>query len=1503
MAALLRSIRLLKLSHCSSLRGKINSQGHPIHRLYSGAVGVKGIEACPRQTALRSVCSNRSAWFSAGLRCFSVATESKGVVKDEPSVALRTKQAQQFDWALAKLDSSVRRTGRVTKTLIQRIFHDICRTGYPSSNQALLLLRSCGSLLPEMPFEERSELAHRIWEKLQELGAAYDVSHYNALLKVYLQNEYKFSPTDFLSKMEVANVQPNRVTYQRLIAAYCQNGDIEGASKILGFMKSKDLPITEAVFNSLVTGHSRAGDMESAENILSVMRGAGIEPGPDTYLALLVAYAEEGNMDKIKETLNTVQSKDVSLMDRDLMQVVFSLAKAGHQQYVPEIVECMRHERGYVPDAMNLCLSLTTQGFEDTAFIVLKSFPGLQSELQDGETLNMGNFFLRHCVNMNKSPEKLVYFCTQLKESNLHSSPQQFTLYCALESKNTALAIEVMKKMKEEGLPIRPHYFWPLLVKHQKDKNTQGTLEVLKAMQEMNIHLDVDTYSTYILPTFSSVDSARVALKDAGCAVDNGEFIAAEVRTVAASGTLSELYALLTLPSFPVISLSSFRGSLINGFRGSKDVENMAKITELLYKDSRFGQTDAERAENTAYFLFNLFDGMTESEVQAKEEILREYLNQLSNMNIFIHINIYRGIRNILNLYHVPELTKDVLALVDKQSRENDVAESKVFDGKLAVQEERLEELKSKGKPVGNLFKQLIAALCAEENLAHALELKAQYEDEMTTSCYALLINLCCRHDNPEEALNLKRELARKDSEVMLDANKYMSLVRVLSKHGRIEEAVDILKEMKEKNVRMLDTTVTRLFHILNNASLKGDVATIRHLQDTVFTLGLVKPTSNLCSPLVSAYLERGDVIGALEASIECQKQYNQMPRIHDIICHLVEKGETEPLQKAMDFVSQERGEMMMLYDLYFAFLQTGRYKEARKILETPGLRARAGRLQWFAERCIASQQMEPLENMVEMTAKLFECDRDEMYHYMLRLCKDTNDWQKAEAVWTKMQEENVIPRERSLRLLADILKSNNQEVPFDMPESWYEQPESGEHSEHVKEDSLKMENSTGFSITPARDTKPHDYYRSVLTLSKKGKVEEACKVVKEAHRKGLALGAGSYDILIKALLARGNLKDAMEIKDILEWSGGLSSQIKKIGNRGVEKEIDGWDCDLGGEERRTEGFFPRLIRSVTPETASICRAGCCRPIAMTISASKYIADFKLSEMANNLQIVTRVKQGDIKGALVSFKDMLQNEQVPSILAITRMVQGMGSHGDIQGIQEVESMVKDLGTSVNLSYMLYLNNKALAYIKNGDLDSAVEGLEALYTQNSDGPQKSIAFVFRKVLEANNGDALDKLSAMSERLCNQFAIYRPATDLFLQYIDTGRTEDAKFLLQRCAAVTEQKDLMVAYMTKVSQIPGQTAKIKNLLELVPDFERGNAFTFLLKCYSVDKDLTSAKALYQQMLDEGLQVNELSLKRLALLYKNAGEDVPFEEPPETFKFYADKLKASHTQSSTEN
>ncbi|XP_054885864.1 leucine-rich PPR motif-containing protein, mitochondrial [Poeciliopsis prolifica] len=1415
MAALLRSARLLKFSPSGLLQvpGSRRS-GPPLGRLYSGVPVGRSAAVCSRQLGRVPDSVSRCAWpYTAGcVRSYAVATEQK----DEAGLAVQSKQAQQFDWALTKLDSSVRRTGRITKTLLMRIFHDICRIGYPSGNHALLLLRSCGSLLPELPMEERNELAHRVWDKLQELGTQYDVSHYNALLKVYLQNEFKFSPTDFLAKMEAANVQPNRVTYQRLIAAYCQNGDIEGASTILGFMKSKDLPITEAVFSSLITGHSRAGDIESAANILSVMRGARVEPSPDTYVTLLNAYAEKGDLESMKKTLEAAESADCSLMDRDIMQVILTLAKAGQQQHIPEMIERLRHERGYIPDAMNLCLSLITQGHEDTAFSLLKTFPTLQSETSDSS--NLGNFFLRHCVNRDMAVEKVAHYCKELQELNLHTSPFTFTLSCALEAKKLGMSLELMKMAKEQNLPVRPHYFWPLLTQPLKEKNAAGVVEVVKGMDRLGVAPDMDTLVTYILPVFPSLEATLQTLQDSGVSVDSEAFVYAKIRGLATSD-LAKVYTLISDPSFPSLDLrgpaTSFRGSLISGFKKSSDVDSMVKITQLLHTDNRFSSKNFNPSETSSYFLYNLIESISEEQVHVQEDKLRSFFSQLHAQNVTISPNIYRRIKNLLESYHCPELIKDVHALVSKERDSGSASWATGDENKVSELESKLAELKAENKPLSSVLKQTIHALSAEENLQRALELKQEHEGDMSVGAYAVLIGLCCRHNNAEEALNLKRELSRKDSSVTLDPIKYIALIKTLSLNDKVEEAMDILKEMKEKDIILNDTHLTAIFHMLNAVAAKGETTTVRRLQDTIFTLGLAKPTASLCSPLITFYLESKDPSGALDAVMECHKLYNQLPRIHDVIVALVEKGDTDVLQKVMDFISQKRGEMMMLYDLFFAFLQTGRYKEARKIIETPGLRAKPGRLQWFGEKCIVSNKMETLEQMVEMTSKLFECDRDEMYSYILRLCKETNEWQKAEATWTKMQEENVIPRERTLRLLADILKSNHQEVPFEVPETWYEQAASPPQQAESQSPPLEAESSGR-------------YRNRLLMLCKKGKAREAMDIVKEVNEKGVALGGLSYDHVIRALLAQGHIEDALVVKQL---------------------------------------------------------------------AHAHLPEFKLSETASNLLIMSYSKRGKATEALETLQSMLELDHVPSHLAVIRLVQALGNQGDVAGIQEVETAVKTLGTNVYLSSMVFVNNTALAHIANGDVESAVDLLEGLY-MSPDSSNPSMSFVFRKVMETGNDKALDKLSAMAERLANHFACYRPLSDLFLQQLHMDKVEDAKFLLARFNILAEQKEILLSFMTQAAQIPGQVRKIKNLLSLVPDFtDKETVYSYLMKCHALDKDLQSAKALYEQNQREGVVINDLFLKRLAVLYREAGETPPFPEPPESFKFYAEKLRKKDT------
>ncbi|XP_013372996.1 PREDICTED: leucine-rich PPR motif-containing protein, mitochondrial [Chinchilla lanigera] len=1335
-------------------------------------------------------------------RLYAIVAEEKNDFLDENTSRRNTSSRRhpgQFDWALMTFDNSVRKTGRITKRLLQKVFDRTCHSGNPGSNQALLLLRSCGSLLPEISLKERTDFVHEIWNKLQKLGTVYDVSHYNALLKVYLQNRYEFSPTDFLAKMEEANVQPNRVTYQRLIAAYCNVGDIEGASKILEFMKTKDLPVTEAVFSALITGHAKAGDMENAENILTVMREAGIEPGPDTYLALLNAYAEKGDIDHVKQTLEKAQNSDLYLTDRDLLQLIFSFSKAGYPQYVSEILEKLTYERRYIPDAINLILLLVTEKLEDTALQVLLACPVSKEENQN----DFGNFFLRHCVTMNTPVEKLTDYCKKLKEAQMHSSPLQLTLYYALQANKADLATALMKALKEEGFPVRIHYFWPLLVGQQKERNVQGIVDVFKRMQEVGVEPDPETYISYVFPSFDSVTAVRALLQENNCVPKNNSLGVAEMRSEAMKGNLNFVLSFLESNTLP-LSLNSLRGSLITGFRRSMNINLWSKITELLYKDGRYCQEPPGPTEAVGYFLYNLIDSMSDSEVQAKEEHLRQYFHQLEEMNIKISENIYRGIRNLLDSYHVPELIKDVNVLVDREKTDS----RKTSQFTSSELESTLEKLKGDNQPIGDVLKQLILVLCSEENMQKALELKEKYESDMVVGGYAALINLCCRHDNAEDALNLKQEFDRLNSSAVLDTNKYVGLVRVLGKHGKVQDAINILKEMKEKDVLIKDATVLSFFHILNGAALRGEIETVKQLHEAIVMLGLAKPSTNISIPLVTVHLEKGDLSAALETTIDCYKKYKILPRLHDILCKLIEKGETALIQKAMDFVSQEQGEMTMLYDIFFAFLQTGNYKEAKKIIETPGIRARPTRLQWFCDKCITNNQIETLEKLVELTQKLFECDRDYLYYSLLKLYRKNGDWQRADAVWNKMQEENIIPREKTLRLLAEILKDGNQEVPFDVPELWYE-------------------GSTCSPISPSHVDPLTE--KELLKACEQQKNQDAFSIFLKAQNKNIMFSSDTYTTLIHLLLLKDSFSEAMKVKD---------------------------------------------------------------------TAETHIKGFTLNDAANSILIITQVRRDYLKEALATLKTALDLDQIPSKFSVTRLIQTFASKGDVQSIEAIQKMVSGRD-EIGLSRMVFINNIALAQMKNNNIDVAVENIENMLTSGNPvvAPQYfGLSYLFRKAIEGHMETAVEKLSIMAERLANQFSVYKPVTDLFLQLVDSGKVDDARALLQRCGAIAEQTPILLVFCIRNAQKQGKASVLKSLFELIPELhDREEAYTSIMKSYVVDNDVSSAKRLYEHVTTKNMKLNNLFLKRYAVLLKKAGESVPFTEPPESFEFYANQLKES--------
>ncbi|MBS2599838.1 hypothetical protein KFY57_27375, partial [Salmonella enterica subsp. enterica serovar Typhimurium] len=117
--------------------------------------------------------------------------------------------------------------------------------------------------------------------------------------------------------------------------------------------------------------------------------------------------------------------------------------------------------------------------------------------------------------------------------------------------------------------------------------------------------------------------------------------------------------------------------------------------------------------------------------------------------------------------------------------------------------------------------------------------------------------------------------------------------------------------------------------------------------------------------------------------------------------------------------------------------------------------------------------------------------------------------------------------------------------------------------------------------------------------------------------------------------------------------------------------------------------------------------------------------------------------------------------------AVSRLVQALASKGDVEKIQSVEQLMENLAWPINLSRMLFINNLVLAHIKNNNIDRAVEYIEPFYSPGENSSQQqatNMSYVFRKVLEENYKEAIDKLSAMAERLAQHFDVYKPVMDL-------------------------------------------------------------------------------------------------------------------------------------------
>jgi leucine-rich PPR motif-containing protein len=78
--------------------------------------------------------------------------------------------------------------------------------------------------------------------------------------------------------------------------------------------------------------------MESAASILNVMKQANVEPSAETYTVLMCGHAKRGDIDSIKHIMEDCKTANIHLFDKDILEVVYTLAINSHYGHIDEVI-------------------------------------------------------------------------------------------------------------------------------------------------------------------------------------------------------------------------------------------------------------------------------------------------------------------------------------------------------------------------------------------------------------------------------------------------------------------------------------------------------------------------------------------------------------------------------------------------------------------------------------------------------------------------------------------------------------------------------------------------------------------------------------------------------------------------------------------------------------------------------------------------------------------------------------------------------------------------------------------------------------------------------------------------------------------------------------------------------------------------------------------------------------------------------------------------------------
>lgn len=997
--------------------------------------------------------------------------------KDEPS---RAEGLCELERLIHGMSINIQRSGRVLPVDFSLAFDSIKRLESCTANQALTLLRACGQLMPDERPEDRVQLTLELWELLETLKVPLDTSHYNALLKSHMENEHDVAPMEFVTWMEGQGVEPNRVTYQQLIACFCEHGQVNEALNILELMKTKQFPINEEVFVALIKGHCKSGDFDSAQSTIQIMSQSGLDLGSQGKLAYILGMVEVGQpWSEVKaywDADNDPSDQDVANFDdHDVFQIVVALVKRNEIEAAKEAIERLPRKSGFFQEVRNVVPRLVNLGQADLAFDLFSSFklpPKAIPNNHAAASRDHGMFLIRALVKQECPIPKL--------KEILHVMHNDINDECCARVLEVCVDLNKVEYGKQAHAMIvqefgqqtlSPKYF-SLFIRRVVERldTKEEVMDFLSRLAALGIILDMSTVSNQLLKKVLKNGRVSESIEELHRGLQKRYgytwLCNTAVQFLLNQQSEEEFKRAAEFMVFRApkgISPILWNSSLARAYLTTDKLEHFVSIYSQCFllnivdfhtaKDDAHAPRHLSNLQLTLVHLHSLAPRFSPD--LTPDEVLDKVLDELIKLHLgfvgedgerlkkcVVNPVVLEKVEKLIELgkdleYWTPERVRE--AQKERQSFFFKQGNNRPVQSNLNKPKGKIEELKKEMEASilsGNLNTSVMFALCTLYNTVLRPE---QTIDLCRKNIKDFKPNISLVRNTIQRCLDKNQPLAAaefilflNENEQKMFKNSILDVIKALIKNDQDHELVLKLVHVLSNHPYELSTP----FFIKLNDCLQQYDPENQSEQIDAFVQAAIdsNATTDHARLRLGAFIHKNQLEEAVEIFEKIAAEERKVVFKRLLIRKLVDNESLELLQRVVDASIKVIGEENSIYDLATDFLVMGKYSQARKLLETPGLRYNDKRAKYICNQFLEDKNTEAMEKFVLLTRDLFACDRNYLYDQLLISVSQMPD--KINDVWLMMQEEGHVPTNAFKIKMANMLKRHGKPVPFDEPQS-----------------------------------------------------------------------------------------------------------------------------------------------------------------------------------------------------------------------------------------------------------------------------------------------------------------------------------------------------------------------------------------------------------------------------------------------------------------------------------